>query len=229
MPDTATSDRQASDRHVVSRAADGASTAGDFSIDLRDRSLAALFAWLLPGAGHAYQRRWGKSILFFTCVMGTFLFGMYLGSGKVVYAAWGKTSDERRLPYLLQVGVGLPAMPALVQANFASRPFGSFMAPPKFPGPNEPRFVARDLPNGDVEYYKDELAYWSLVIDDFELGTVYTMIAGLLNVLAIYDAWAGPVMTLPDERRKRKKDGDDAKDENAEDGGGQTGKQPPAS
>ncbi len=26
----------------------------------------------------------------------------------------------------------------------------------------------------------------------FELGTVYTMVAGLLNVLVIYDAWAGP-------------------------------------
>ena len=27
----------------------------------------------------------------------------------------------------------------------------------------------------------------------FELGTVYTLIAGLLNILAIYDAWGGPV------------------------------------
>ena len=26
----------------------------------------------------------------------------------------------------------------------------------------------------------------------FELGTVFTMIAGLLNILAIYDAWRGP-------------------------------------
>ena len=32
----------------------------------------------------------------------------------------------------------------------------------------------------------------------FELGTVYTLIAGLLNVLAIYDAWGGPVLTLAD-------------------------------
>jgi hypothetical protein len=28
----------------------------------------------------------------------------------------------------------------------------------------------------------------------FELGTMYTVIAGLLNILAIYDAWGGPVM-----------------------------------
>jgi hypothetical protein len=180
----------------------------DLEIDLRDRTMAAFFAWLLPGAGHAYQGRWGKSVLFFSCIMGTFLFGMYLGDCKVVYAGWGKTPDERRLPYFLQVGVGLPAMPALVQANMASRPFGSFMAPPKFPGPGEGNFRARELPNGEFEYHKDELAYWNLAIEDFELGTVYTMIAGLLNVLAIYDAWAGPVMILPGgDPKKRKKEG----------------------
>ena len=27
----------------------------------------------------------------------------------------------------------------------------------------------------------------------YELGTVYTMIAGLLNILAVYDACCGPV------------------------------------
>jgi hypothetical protein len=208
VPDAAASSRPAADRRVESRAADGADD--DFSIDLKDRTLAALLAWLLPGAGHAYQQRWGKGILFFTCIMGTFLFGMYLGSGKVVYAAWGKTADERRLPYLLQVGVGLPAMPALAQANFASRPFGSFMAPPQMGQ------VERTLPNGEVEVYKDELAYWNLVIEDFELGTVYTMIAGLLNVLAIYDAWAGPVMILSDDRRKRKKEEEEGKRQNEE-------------
>lgn len=30
----------------------------------------------------------------------------------------------------------------------------------------------------------------------FELGTVYTMIAGLLNVLVIYDAWGGPAFSV---------------------------------
>ena len=44
----------------------------------------------------------------------------------------------------------------------------------------------------------------------FEMGTLYTMIAGLLNVLVIYDAGAGPVWMLPDsEKKKRAKDKDD--------------------
>jgi hypothetical protein len=39
-----------------------------------------------------------------------------------------------------------------------------------------------------------ELDQWYKELNRYlELGMVYTMIAGLLNVLAIYDAWGGPV------------------------------------
>ena len=37
----------------------------------------------------------------------------------------------------------------------------------------------------------------------FELGTVYTMVAGLLNILAVYDAWGGPVFP---EKEKEEQD-----------------------
>ena len=37
----------------------------------------------------------------------------------------------------------------------------------------------------------------------FDVGTAYTMIAGLLNVLAIYDACCGPVIA---ENRKEEED-----------------------
>jgi hypothetical protein len=30
----------------------------------------------------------------------------------------------------------------------------------------------------------------------FELGTLYTVLAGMLNMLVIYDAWAGPMHPL---------------------------------
>ena len=42
----------------------------------------------------------------------------------------------------------------------------------------------------------------------FEFATVYTMVAGLLNVLAIYDAWGGPVFYA-----KSDEDEDDSKDD----------------
>ena len=165
-------------------------------IPLKDPLWAAALAWLWPGGGHLYQGRVGKGILFMVCILGTFFFGLTLGRGRVVYASW--TENDRRYPYLLQVGVGLPALPALVQNyrvrhNGGNRPgrlgeplrlFGqAYMAPP------EERFG------------RSELAEWHEEFPSaFELGTLYTMVAGLLNVLAIYDAFAGPVLLRPDER-----------------------------
>src|SRR6476620_6860528 len=83
-------------------------------IDLRDPPLAALLAWLWPGAGHLYQRRHGKGILFMVCILGTYFFGLALGEGKVVYASWNQV--DKRWQYPLQLGVGLPAAPAVVQS-----------------------------------------------------------------------------------------------------------------
>jgi hypothetical protein len=36
----------------------------------------------------------------------------------------------------------------------------------------------------------------------FDIGTLYTMLAGMLNVLVVYDAWAGPLGTPAAEDRK---------------------------
>ncbi len=159
-------------------------------IDLKDPLLAAFLAWLLPGLGHWYQGRKHKAVLFFVCILGTFGYGMYLGEGRVVYASW--RPPDRRLPYLCQVWVGLPALPALVQAKRA-RPlkiFGEeYMAPPQ---------VAASDREGEDELDRIQKRlhhYW-------ELGAVYTMIAGLLNVLAIYDAWGGPAYSAPAPAKK---------------------------
>jgi hypothetical protein len=42
----------------------------------------------------------------------------------------------------------------------------------------------------------------------FELGTLYTMVAGLLNVLAIWDAYGGPVIGEPGKERGPPEDDD---------------------
>jgi len=34
------------------------------------------------------------------------------------------------------------------------------------------------------------------------MGTIYAMVAGLLNLLAVYDAFAGPMIITPEMRRK---------------------------
>src|SRR5882724_10165446 len=102
-------------------------------IDLRDPALAAVLAWLIPGAGHLYQRRTGKGLLFMICILGTYFFGLALGEGKVVYASWNQVDRRWQIP--LQAGVGLPAIPAGVQNMTIRRGnpplMGGLMAPPK--------------------------------------------------------------------------------------------------
>ena len=172
------------------------------SVNLKDPALAAFLAWLIPGLGHLYQGRIGKAALFFVCIMGTFVFGLYLGSnrevgwGRVVYASW--RAGDRRLPYLCQIGVGLPAMPAIVQAirvRNGKDPFPKyFMAPPQLqPGTGQPT----------VNMLHYQLARY------FDLGTVYTMVAGLLNILVIYDAWGGPVFAEEKEEEEDEQQDDE--------------------
>jgi hypothetical protein len=174
------------------------------SVQLKDRQLAAFLAWLVPGLGHLYQGRTAKAVLFFVCIMGTFIYGVYLGSsnepinpkdpdspplgwGRVVYFSWEE--NNKRLWYLGQIGVGLPAMPALIQAWRMGKNmpvwWHGFMAPPRSSSPPANDANAAQPTSHDLGL---KLSRY------FELGTVYTTIAGLLNVLAIYDAWGGPVL-----------------------------------
>jgi hypothetical protein len=161
-------------------------------LDLRNATLAAVWAWLWPGAGHLYQRRYAKGVLFMVCILGTYFFGLTLGGGHVVYASW--TKGDRRWQYICQLGVGAPALPALVQSRrvrSGKEPlWADVMAPP--------REVAISTDESD------DLSDWHLVFHSFfELGTLYTMIAGLLNVLAVCDAYAGPVIVIPQAERDR--------------------------
>jgi hypothetical protein len=176
-------------------------------IDLRNPAWAAFWAWLWPGAGHFYQRRYAKGVLFMVCILGTFFSGLTLGKGHVVYASW--TKNDKRWQYFCQLGVGAPALPALIQShrvrNGEEPLWPGIMAPP------ENVADARD----EAGLPQDQLAEWHRELNSrFELGTLYTMIAGLLNVLAIYDAYAGPVISVSDEE-KDKPPGDKTKKKTA--------------
>ncbi len=41
-------------------------------LELYNRTLAAFLAWLIPGAGHYYQRRYFKATIFSVAILGTF-------------------------------------------------------------------------------------------------------------------------------------------------------------
>lgn len=180
-------------------------------IELKDRGLAVFLAWLFPGLGHLYQGRTAKAALFCICIMGTFLYGCYLGGsselgwGRVVYFST-RDRDYRLLHYLCQVGVGLPALPALVQASRVANNkepwFAGLMAPPRLtggPNDNDRPFTQHKI-NSDLARH-------------FEMGTVYTMVAGLLNLLAIYDAWGGPVFSETAKKEDEDEDQEEDKDQ----------------
>ena len=175
----------------MSQSDPGSSSEESLCIDLRNPYLAALLAWLCPGAGHLYQRRYGKGVLFLVCILSTYFFGFAIGGGHVVYASWVK--NDRRWQYACQVGVGLPALPAIVQnrleRNKEKDPIANgIMAPPH----------ATEDAHGRLEIdgkRMDQLALWHAEYGTmFELGTLYTMVAGLLNIVVIFDAYAGPVI-----------------------------------
>ena len=186
-------------------------------IDLKDPRLAAFLAWLVPGLGHLYQGRTGKGVLFFVCIVGTFLYGLYIGDGRVVYASTADVFSRQfleRWQYLCQVGVGLPALPALVQRERMRNGKEAIELPvigDRFMRPPDPRppvggFQSQDRTDPDhTVYHPDELSKWNYELGEyFEIGTVFTVIAGLLNVLAIYDAYGGPLVIVPPEDEKDK-------------------------
>lgn len=148
------------------------------TVSLRNPARAAVLAWLIPGLGHFYQGRTGKGILYAVCILGLYLMGMVMGEGKIVYWRWVNPLNNPEkfcLYYLGQFFVGLPALPALIQSTLQHYGVGpilwDFMAEPT-------QHVLNSL----------QTRLGKLV----EIGTIYTTVAGLLNILAIYDAYEGP-------------------------------------
>lgn len=88
----------------------------DPRVQLKDPRLAALLAWLIPGAGHLYQGRTFKAAIFFFCILGTFTYGLALADWQGVYFQTNN-GPNRRFPYgyIAQFGVGAGSLPALIQ------------------------------------------------------------------------------------------------------------------
>ena len=181
-------------------------TPDGIEIDLRDPLIAGILAWIWPGAGHLYQRRYAKGMLFMICILGTFFFGLVLGEGKVVYASQFRDSSQAypgfqgklsRWPFAMQIGVGLPAFPAVVQAVISrkSEDPNQVDKGPKFWG-----IMASPTHRAELNQWNKDLG------TRYDLALLYTVIAGLLNWLAIYDAAAGPAFSeAADEKSKDSK------------------------
>ena len=149
-------------------------------VPLKNRKLAAVLAFLVPGLGHAYQGRWGKAILYFVCIYGLFFGGLALGEWKILYWRWlSPLAEPERFCYwfVLQALTGLSALPALVQATLVH-----YGLDPILWG------YAADPP---AEVLNGLYPVFGKIV---ELGYIYTEAAGLLNILAIFDAYEGPAL-----------------------------------
>ena len=157
-------------------------------IDLRNLFIAGLLAWLVPGLGHCYQRRYHKALIFFLCIVPTFVVGCALASSPEVGIArnvywsmrWGK---DMRLWWAVQAHIGIAAIPSGMQALYVNAgqapPFGRFMAPPR-------------LHHGDPSGVPPVLDVIRQKMPHYELGTYLVALAGLMNLLVILDAIDGP-------------------------------------
>ena len=160
--------------------------------------LAALFSYLIPGMGQVYQGRVGKGLLFFFGLYLLFFYGMWMGQWKNVWLP-----DARALPpagilgqqlggvakavsyrpqFLAQFWIGVAAWPAVYQyINYD---------PMKDEGPVFGKFQRTPTEDQLNDLQRNSSKRW-------DLGWVYTVIAGVLNLLVIYDAFAGPMFRDP--------------------------------
>jgi hypothetical protein len=164
-------------------------------IDLRNPLIAGLLAWLVPGLGHYYQKRYHKAFIFFLCIVPIFIAGCALASSPEAGIArnvyWSWRSTDTRFWWLAQAPLGLAAVPSCIQAWYihtGETPlFGYLMAPPR-------------LSRGDKKGMPPILDEIRQKMPHYELGTYLTVIAGLMNLLVIFDAMDGPIASRREEK-----------------------------
>jgi uncharacterized protein DUF6677 len=184
------------------------------------RELAALLSFMVPGTGQILQgllkkdpSRLLKGVFFLVVLLSMFFVGMWLGKGKNVYIPHVQEGlresnkqlrlSGREMPNLLadvytrlqyagQFWIGVAAWPALwnyyaPDSAILEQYYGSPGAMKK----GEARSRSQLLQEGDQE--ASDLQFAPDMGKRWDIGWVYTVIAGVLNILVIYDAWAGPV------------------------------------
>lgn len=169
----------------------------------------ALLSYLVPGLGQIYQGRVAKGVLFLVSLYALFFYGMALGQWKNVYIPIMVRPADRQYPelykqknpyglplilmnvngrwqYAGQFWIGIAAWPALYQ-------YYSDVDPAKKVGREEPEANPSFWKNFQRSPDEDELNLLQTNGDkSWDLAWVFTVIAGALNVLVIYDALAGP-------------------------------------
>ena len=112
--------------------------------------LAAVLAWLVPGAGHFYLGLRKRALLLFIAIELTFFIGLYIGTLRIVDPA------QSMFWFVAQVLAGLNTIVAHLWSTSLPGPYAEATTP-----------LVRN---------------WS-----YHMAVLYTGIAGLLNLLAVFD------------------------------------------
>ncbi len=157
---------------------------------------AAFLSYLIPGLGQIVQGRYGKGALFMTALLGMFMLGQAMGDWSNVYI-YADANDVNRGPktagalanrwhFAGQFWIGVAAWPALLQHFEVWIPGRD-----KYPLIDNYQRMPKEADVNALFQNSDKTP---------DLGWVYTVIAGMLNLLVIYDAYAGPM--FPSNKRR---------------------------
>lgn len=123
---------------------------------------AAVAAWLVPGLGHFLTGHTRRGLILFACIGGLWAAGLLIGGISVVQS---RGADGVVRPWYLGQAIIAPS----IAVEYTHDRYRA-------------RFAGRD-PRPDDGHVPYQPAYGRA----FELGTLYTALAGLLNLLAIVD------------------------------------------
>jgi len=141
--------------------------------------VAGVLAWAIPGAGHILLRRTTRGIIIFLCVTGLFWTGMGIGGAFTV--------DPIREPWwrAAQMLTGVSGLIGLKQQERAREAVAA-----KAGISNMPSNVNRDGDNWGTVFQKEAVAQklWLAPPAD-GVARAYSGIAGMLNIMCIFDAF----------------------------------------
>ncbi len=182
--------------------------------------LPALLSYFVPGLGQISQGRVGKGVLFFVCIYALFFYGTVLGSGSTKVS---ETSDSSGKVIAREYRITSPVYLPAIATEKTNNPLGLPLVLADLY--NRPQFIAqfwagiaswpaiwqykndnKDTVFGSYQSAPDAVtnnAVNTAIGRPLDLGWVLTVIAGVLNILVIYDALAGPAfLTLPTPETK---------------------------
>jgi hypothetical protein len=139
--------------------------------------LAVLLAWLVPGMGHLVLRQWGRGIIFFVCIHLLFAGGLLIGGIRCInppdQAIWTYTQF-------------LSGWPMLVANKLEGQSRSQYTQLLKLYDNQTPDETLEQRQVRTEKFIENHplFAYHPKVQD---LGSVYCGIAGMLNLLVMFD------------------------------------------